>query len=506
MSEEYLVCFDTDRIKEYLLATDKLREVRGASWLLTTLNEKSSLDTVRSICPEYQDVFFAGGAGAVLAPSEEKAKEIITTVEELYGRKTFSGSITGVTVPLRPATRNNGFGRRMGVAALKLRQAKDEKAERVLATIEPYTRPCAACERYPAAKVSPIDDIPICHSCYAKREAFRESKREYEKGCGAKTPEDLSEIGDVAHPPGYVGFIYADGNNMGECANSIKSLEGYKDFAHGLNKLIKDAVNRALEPHLPRDNSVTPYERLLIGGDDLMLITAGDIAVPIALDIADAFEKGSPDILPETTNSRPLTLGIGLVVAHAKFPMAALHRLALELQKKAKQRCAEERYSTSAIDFMVVTAAGSTDVNTLRMEALSQQAFVFPSGERRVGLTQRPYTVPEARQLVSHVQMFKNANFPRTQLQYLYEGLFHSQREAIFRWTKVAGRVKAGHRQVMKEFDAAFGDGKHGLPPWRQSQTTSSKSFEYTSAFGDLVEIYPFVPRGASGAVDDGQD
>ena len=35
MSEEYLICFDTDRIKEYVFATDKLREVRGASWLLT---------------------------------------------------------------------------------------------------------------------------------------------------------------------------------------------------------------------------------------------------------------------------------------------------------------------------------------------------------------------------------------------------------------------------------------------------------------------------------------
>ena len=40
--ESFLVSFDTDRIKEYVFATDKLREIRGASYLLTQLNESQT--------------------------------------------------------------------------------------------------------------------------------------------------------------------------------------------------------------------------------------------------------------------------------------------------------------------------------------------------------------------------------------------------------------------------------------------------------------------------------
>ena len=47
MGKKLLVSFDTDRIKEYIFATGRLREIRGASAILDELNrldmvEKSS--------------------------------------------------------------------------------------------------------------------------------------------------------------------------------------------------------------------------------------------------------------------------------------------------------------------------------------------------------------------------------------------------------------------------------------------------------------------------------
>lgn len=125
MGGDHLVCFDTDRIKEYVFATDKLREVRGASWLLTELNERAELERlVRSVCPESEIVFAAGGAAVLLAPSKEKAEEVIDAVEGSYRRKTFAGSITGAAIPLAPATKTEGFGKRVRMAWLKLREAK----------------------------------------------------------------------------------------------------------------------------------------------------------------------------------------------------------------------------------------------------------------------------------------------------------------------------------------------------------------------------------------------
>jgi len=153
-----------------------------------------------------------------------------------------------------------------------------------------------------------------------------------------------------------------------------------------------------------------------------------------------------------------------------------------------------DRYSSSALDFMVVSASASSDVDTLRSEALTQNAFVFSQADRRVLLTQRPYRCEEGRELLDHLQSIKKLHFPRSHIHYLYEGLFHSQAEARFRWRRVAARVKnSEHRRAMDDFDRVFGDGGGGLSPWRKQTNPMTGEEEDTCAFGDLVEIYPFT-------------
>jgi len=498
MAEEYLVSFDTDRIKEYVFATDKLREVCGASRLLDRLNRETTWQTIKAIypgLPEAGGVYFAGGSGAVLVP-EDKVKAVINAIEEMYRRATFSASITGVPVPLAPATRESGFGKRMEFAALELRRRKDEKANRTALTIEPYTQPCAACERYPAMRVSPLDHQPICDACHAKREAFRNAS-------GAHA--ELSEIGKLAYPPGYVGFIYADGNNIGALLNKMEGVENYRKFAQELDALIvKTTVRDVLGKYSASGTGGTrPYEELLVGGDDLMVVTAGDIALPVALKMARAFEQGSAQVLrrAQVKDVQQLTLGISVVIAHDSFPMAAFYRLASQLVKRAKQRCAELDYATSAIDFMVVTAAGSSDVSTTRKESLSEQAFVFPHVNLHARLTQRPYTLDEADKLIEFARDFKQQNFPTSQLHFLYEGIFHSLSEAAFRWRKVAGRAKKEHVKLMEDFHKAFSAGETLLPPWRGGYTAEGER-EYITSFADLVEIYPFVHSAGKEASD----
>jgi putative intracellular protease/amidase len=485
MSGPYLVSFDTDRIKDYVFATDKLREIRGASTLLNRLNDPDYMKgVIKPICPDYKEVFFAGGSGAILAPTEEKAKEVIRAVEEAYRRETFTASITGACLPLAPALETKDFGQRMEVAGLRLREEKDRKGRRTAVMIEPYTQPCTACERFPATQVSPVDQQPVCDSCHAKREAARSK--------AGKSPEDLNQLGQLSRPPDYIGFVYADGNQMGELLSQMSALSDYRKLATGLDKLIRDSVDDSLKQHPWHGGAIQPYDQLLVGGDDLMLVTTGDFALEAALDIARRFEAGSPAVA-----GRLLTLGIGVVLAHASFPMAAFQRLASQLLKSAKRRCAELQYATSAIDFMVVTAAGSSDVSALREEALTEKAFVFPHGDRKVRLTQRPYALVDAVKLTNQVKAFRHSGFPRSQLQFLYEGLFHSQVEAVYRWGKVAGRVKKEHRELMEKFYSDFGHDTLGLPPWRRDIDVINNTDVFTSALGDLVEIYPFVSESA---------
>jgi CRISPR-associated protein Cmr2 len=373
------------------------------------------------------------------------------------------------------------FGQRIEAAALRLRQCKDEKVGIPLVPLEAYMQPCQSCERYPASEV--VLHQPLCAACAAKRRAADKEQ---------SAPEDLETLGESSHPKGYIGFIYLDGNNMGDRLRGMESLKNYQEFAKDLDLLINSAVEQALSKHSHQDHK--KYDKFLIGGDDAMLVTTADICLPVALEIGEWFESHSREVLANAglPTDRPLTLGIGVVIAHASFPIAAFNKLANQLLKKAKQRSAELNYVCSALDFMVVTAAGSADVGSLRDDTLSEKVFAFPHKNIHASLTRRPYTLADAKLLLEFSAKFKRQNFPRNQLQYLYEGLFHSQVEAIYRWGLVTGRIKKGHRQLMEEFKQQLLGRDTELPPWKPDINYRGETY-YVTTLGDLVEIYPFI-------------
>lgn len=479
MTKSHLVSFDTDRIKEYVFATEKLREIRGASRLLDSLNDEGEMQRfMASVGSNYESIFWGGGSGAVLAPSKEAAERLIEEVETLYRTGTVTASISGACIPINVESDN--FGEKMKAAGFRLRRAKDEKAARILPGGEAFTQPCASCQRYPAMTVDADDNAALCASCARKREKEKSRKREGEQ---SRSFDDLNELGERSRPSGYIGFIQCDGNNTGDLLTSLPKSDSYKALAKGLRTLIEEStLNLSPESH----------EVLLAGGDDLILVTTADIALKVAIGIAQHIENQSAVLLDRVgLNGSKCTVAVSVVLAHATFPIAAFRSLADQLLKNAKRKCAEEGYRTSVIDFMVVTSAGSSDIATMRDEVLTEKSFVFPHGERKIRLTKRPYTLSQMERLINYARRCKD--IPQSQLQFLYEGLFHSQAEAIYRWGKVAGRVSKENRKVMDEFYTDFGDSVGGLPPWQSNRDEVPEGVDAVTALGDLIEIYRFV-------------
>jgi hypothetical protein len=66
---QWLVCFDTDQIKQYLLATNRLKEIRGGSALIAQLDVERKNDLEQRY-GENNVVYSAGGGAAVLVPTE----------------------------------------------------------------------------------------------------------------------------------------------------------------------------------------------------------------------------------------------------------------------------------------------------------------------------------------------------------------------------------------------------------------------------------------------------
>ena len=483
-AQQWLVCLDTDRIKQYLFATNRLREIRGGSALIAQLdNERKSY--LEGRYNKSNVVYSAGGGAAVLVPTEQEAQDLIAQIERDFRAQTITVSITGIYLQVDTASQK--FGVEMTRAGRELRRAKAAKAELANLPVEPYMRLCSSCGQHPAAhQAQDGSEDWLCRACHKKREKGGEERVGFfaqfaqwadpQTWTGKTIPDDLDAIGSVASPPGYVGFIALDGNHIGDLLDKPATIGAYRAFSNGLWSLTREQTFAALKQYGKPLDGIAPFEIVLIGGDDVLLITAADIALEIALAIAEGFEKQSlTQVLSPAGLSgerEKLTMAGGVVLAHADFPIPAMYRLAESLQKSAKRLCAEQKYQTGAIDFQVVTSS-DTDLDAMRQGVPHR----------------RPYTLEDLRKLLDHIRLLKAADIPTSQLQAMYQALFEGEVNAQLASIATLGYLGRSADKTrynkLKQFFADFGvkfDGN--LPPWDAHKR---------SALTDLVELYPFI-------------
>src|SRR5207237_10339091 len=117
---------------------------------------------------------------------------------------------------------------------------------------------------------------------------------------------------EASDSKGFIGVIYADGNNIGQLLEQLKTPSEYFEFANTLYTVTEDAVFESLAENLrtreiESDDTRSPthtFEILSIGGDDVFLIVPAHVALPIACAIAEKAENKLRDhalfqLLPE---------------------------------------------------------------------------------------------------------------------------------------------------------------------------------------------------------------
>jgi len=482
-TQQWLVCFDTDQIKQYLFTTNRLKEIRGGSALIAQLDVKRKNDLEQRY-GENNVVYSAGGGAAVLVPTKREAQALIAEIERQFRARTVTASITGVYLQVDPTP--GRFRVEMARASRELRRAKALKAELACLPVEPYIRFCDSCGNHPATRRAQDGSGDwLCLTCSMKREEGREARAgffadfvDWSQSVSwqkASMPDDLDAIGSAASPPGYVGFIALDGNHVGDLLTKMPTIEEYRKFSEGLWKLVREQTFKSLEKHCAPRDGIAPFEIVLIGGDDVLVITSADVAMEVGLDIVQGFEEASQQLLQQVGlfgKGAKLTMAGGVVLAHAHFPIPAMHALAEALQKSAKRLCAEQKYQTGAIDFQVVTSC-DTDLDAIRQGVPHR----------------RPYALPDLRKLLGHIRQLKAADIPTSQLQAMYQALFEGEVNAQLASIATLGYLGRSTdktrynrlKQFFKDFGVQF-DGQ--LPPWDAHKR---------SALTDLVELYPFI-------------
>ncbi len=477
MGKQSLIAIDTQHIHGYVYDTDRLQEIRGASAILDRLNRRTMEYIARK---EYggRQVFANGGAGLFLIEGDEtRAKEYGEHIQREFRKNSYGGASIAYAFQELPDGKdawNDDTRLERNLLRYKLAQKKSEAPAIVSLPSHPFLRPCSACgTRYaeyhdPSEAGDPVSQSNrYCGVCREKR--FEDDRIKsgiyhvikksedvekpfaWERVIGGLTdeyknripedterPPDFNELRGITGGKDYLALIYADGNGMGQLLDKLETLTLVRDTAENIDNAIFTAMSAAVSEHLEivtREGSTPPrfpFDMLLMGGDDAMIVTPAPQALDVACTLAKKFHDETQKHDPE---KKARTLSIGVVFAPVKYPFGLLYDLATETLRYAKKEGIKRQHPDSKygdgtfINFMSVT--GSTSLSFEKIyKSLHDKHVNDEARDVALYATLRPYTVEELEMLLTAIREGKRLGLGRTKL--------HQVREAVLKMNLTA--------------------------------------------------------------------
>lgn len=510
MGKKLLVSFDTDRIKEYIFATGRLREIRGASAILDELNRLNMVD--KSLEFQAEKIYANGGSGMFTVP-DALAETFIQAVEKEYRLRTRTCSITSAATELPPGfTDQDAIQHHLQTLMYRLRLKKDENSFHQPLLTHPFLRTCDSCgEHYASHSVTEPKPVLVCESCINKRKKNKEIQsdiksvisgvseeelkhklwyrllgnlaREGYPMTGKDRPDDFSDLGAMSNPENYMALIYADGDSMGRALENLQNLDEVKQFSEVVDDAIYQSVHEAVLTYLPPGDKYFPFDILMLGGDDLVMVTTADKAIEVSMKISQKFSEFTKENLGER-----LTLSVGVAIAHTNFPFSSLLNLAEQALKFAKKEGVKRKQkgqeigTEGLINFIVVNNSNSLDFDSYYEETLSDD-------NEKIYRTLRPYNLVDLRYIVEIIRCLKKGNFPTGKLNSLRDAIFQNRNQSVLEGVMFFSRTKdKKHRQIFRDLLAHFASSSF-FPffPWFK------EGEDYHSPFLDLIELYDFI-------------
>jgi CRISPR-associated protein Cmr2 len=374
---------------------------------------------------------------------------------------------------------------------------------------------------------------------------------------GIKEARSITEIGNGSS--GFVGYIYADCNNMGGYIQKyIKTPGEYKKFSEDVFKATEESVYEALHQHLnphplegltgeehQKRNGVVihPFEILTIGGDDVLLVVPANKALAIAKTLGEEFERilvntGHYQLIPSSKDAHryqgeapatsycELSMSIGVLITAYNTPIYYAKNIYEQLLKSAKKQANilkyDHHYQGGTMDFLTMKSVTmiSSNLENFRKEGLTRQK----KGQPQLKLYAAPYTLHELGGLLKTAEALKESKFPRSQLYQIRSLLEQGKHTAILNYRYFRVRLQPDQQKLLAEwFEKAWCQAKTNdgnLAPWmsilpksaspkqpeqkpkKQNQQPSHPSSQETSSYEtiwrELVELYPFIDESVT--------
>jgi len=519
-----LLVFDTDKIKEFVFGTNKLKEIRGASSILDDLNRNRTFKELQRIFDlDDDDKIYANGGSAVFKNiPESRANEGIAVIKELYRKNTITASVTGISYQQI----DDGYkAKEVGKLIRKEKEGKHfedglgDSSQDFLNL--PFMKYCDSCGVLPAVTQEKEDNknkICLCDVCRLKREEnFNIRKKgsyiykRINKDIKMKLNKDIDvsyaeEFDNIKDRKGFIGIIYADGDGMGEKLEKIETLSELREFSNTVDNAVYHAVEKSIIDYLPMNivkkgdkPIIGNFDVLMLGGDDIIMAVPGDKAVQIAVNILEEFHK---------LTKEKYSLSVGVVIAHHNFPFQQLLDYAEKLLKVAKKKRSELKrvddnsYKSGMISFLNITSDIPTDVNAYFNENMTRK--ILNKREilnKKYQFHWQAYTVEQMKELIKLINDLKKNKIPMSKVNLLREALLFGSLKASVEFLNFLIHVKNVNKRRIIEFLGNREFGEIAQIPWIElipmrffaPRIEKTPKKRYSTPLYDLTRLFRFI-------------
>jgi len=495
-STEVLVSIETVKIKDFIFNTNKLRIIRGASYLLDYLNQFVVKNMIEEKVSK-DDILYIGAGNAKFFTTKEKADEIISQVKDVYHRYAPGSKLATAYIEIDKSSNEkvwdllDRLGRETAI--------QKSKGFPMLNLDNPFIDKCFICNDKPSEwRQDDSDDLiqelnglynskinkgkvigkvfkghdnnGICRECLAKLIASTYIKKDgdeakisfyhkvFEEIDDYKLVDELEEFKDSKS---HIGFMYADGDGLGVFLGGIKesfvnsggSDEDEKEyrrfmseFSEVLDKSTKDSLIETLKLYRSEDGKHGEF--FIVGGDDVCGVFPADKVLGISTTFQKIFEEKMKKFIDKhqgrVDKHQNITASSGVVIAKAKTPIHYLFDQSLGLQKNAKAKRTTDLkgckdYKTGYVDFQVIGSEGTTDIKRFR--------------ENKNHVMERPYKIEDMEYFFKTINKLKEAKFPRNKLRKFYDLKMagNNNIEHFFEFVTLAGKLDPKPKKVLIE-------------------------------------------------------
>ena len=521
------------KVKEYLLETNKIKEIRGASTILDKINREI---IPNKIDKEYikECIVYAGGGNVLLVASKgKKGEELSKEIEEIYEDSTilaqnvaiskevslfdiskvnYKNTISKIENILNERQiakidyRTNDFKGNFDYFKKNLDHFKENiknfseyKGEEEL---------CNSCNIRLAKYIYPnsSENLKLCLSCLHKNiignknTDFYKFKKDYNQyaennGIIINSVEKINTLEDIkSDSTNSIGVIYGDGNNMGAVIKNVSNILEMKYFSNKTEDSIFDAVYGAISKNLGSDK----FEIIALGGDDIFIIVPGENAVGIAKSIGERFDSAFKNYSEDSDEN--LTMSLGVVIAKYNKPIQYLFDMSMQLLKSAKKKAKKEKKGTIDLIILETDAGFASNVKYLRSKLITNEKVC----------TLKPYTYDDLESLIRIITILKGnkgekANdfrgkaykfFEATMQTNVEEGnLYYAyQRARMDSKNNKKDCNKDKEREILDSIYKEFNE-KYDTCNSRQLYI-KDKEKRNLSIWGDIVELWDYVQEG----------